>query len=592
MFDFYTSGYLEGKIMAYIKEEDIKAIRESADIVDIISSYLNVSPKGRNYVAVCPFHDDHSPSLVISKERQIFNCFTCRTGGNVFSFVMKYENITFPDAVKLIAEKIGYNLHVDNSQESYRNKFKEEYQIMDYVTKYYMNNLLTSSGATARTYLHNRGISDEIIKEFNIGLADDTNSLIKIANSKKWSIDTLVDLGLVNKIDLNNYDVFNKRIMIPIENLEGQVVGFTGRIYNNEENTAKYMNTKETKIFLKSQILFNYHNARKYIRDEKSVIVVEGNMDAITLASAGIKNCVALMGVALSNMQINTLKKLRVPIILMLDNDTAGEDATIKNGDLLTQNGLNTLVVRLSDAKDPDEYIRTKGIKALKDNINHAIKYIDFKLEYLKKNKNLNNIEDLSIYLKEVLNNISNEDILTKELIISKLSKEYGIDIEILKKSINVNNNIKENNVDKEKKVIKKVNKYSQASHKVLYYMLISEKYIIGYKNKLGYFKELEERVLASEIIYYNKINGEINIADFTSYIIENTECISFLEIIMGENSNTIINDEEFNSCIEAILDIYKKDKIEELKLKIKREMDMEKKTALMNELLEIKKEV
>ena len=365
--------------MAYIKEEEINAIRDQADIVDIISNYLSLKPKGRNYVAVCPFHDDHSPSLVVSKERQMFNCFTCRTGGNVFTFVMKYENVGFIEAIKIVADKIGYNLNIGNLSD-FTSQNKEDYEIMDFAQKYYLNNIFTKDGIAARKYLEKRGIDEAIIKEFNIGVAlDSKDTLYKLLTNKKYSLDKLVNLGLANKFDANVYDTFSKRIMIPIENLKGQVVGFTGRIYNGEVDTAKYMNTKETEIFKKGNILFNYHNARQSIREEKKVIVVEGNMDAIKLSASGIKNVVALMGVALSKEQIDVLKKLKVPIILMLDNDSAGLEATVKNGDELQKYDLDIRVVRLTDAKDPDEYIRSKGLAALKDNIEHATNYLDFK---------------------------------------------------------------------------------------------------------------------------------------------------------------------------------------------------------------------
>ena len=307
--------------MAYIKDEEINAIREGADIVDIISGYLSLKQRGKNFLAVCPFHDDHSPSLVVSRERQMFNCFTCRTGGNVFTFIMKYENVSFVEAVKIVADKIGYNLNIANLSD-FSTANKEDYEIMEFSKKFYLNNIFTEKGISARKYLEERGIDESIIKEFNIGLSlDNKDTLYKLLNSKKHNIDKASDLGLINKVGLDIYDVFSNRIMIPIENLKGQVVGFTGRIFNGEKDTAKYMNTKETEIFKKGQILFNYHNARNSIREEKCVIVVEGNMDAIKLSASGIKNVVALMGVALSKEQIDVLRKLKVPIILMLDND-------------------------------------------------------------------------------------------------------------------------------------------------------------------------------------------------------------------------------------------------------------------------------
>ena len=474
--------------MAYIKDEELSAILERADIVDIISDYLSLKQRGKNYLAVCPFHDDHSPSLVVSRERQIFNCFTCRTGGNVFTFVMKYENVGFVEAVKIVADKIGYNLNIsDYTDHSLHNK--DDYEIMDFAKKYYLNNIFTEQGVKARKYLENRGIDEAIIREFNIGLSlSDKDTLYKVLSNKKYDLDKIANLGLVNKVGLDIYDVFTNRIMIPIEDLKGQVVGFTGRIFNNETDTAKYMNTKETEIFKKGHILFNYHNARKSIRDAKEVVVVEGNMDAITLSAKGIKNVVALMGVALSTEQINVLKKLKVPVILMLDNDSAGMDATVKNGELLQSAQIDTRVVRLTGAKDPDEYIRLKGVNALKDNIKHALKYIDFKLEYLKNNKNLNNMEDLIEYVKEVIFSLNSADDLTKELVISKISKDYEIDAEILKQEL------KNDMVNKTKKVMTdtrqvdkpRLSKYDIAVSKILFSMMCDPTYITIYKNRLG----------------------------------------------------------------------------------------------------------
>lgn len=582
-----------GEDMAYIKDEEINAIREGADIVDIISGYLSLKQRGKNFLAVCPFHDDHSPSLVVSRERQMFNCFTCRTGGNVFTFIMKYENVSFVEAVKIVADKIGYNLNIANLSD-FSTTNKEDYEIMEFSKKFYLNNIFTEKGISARKYLEERGIDESIIKEFNIGLSlDSKDTLYKLLNSKKYNIDKASDLGLINKVGLDIYDVFSNRIMIPIENLKGQVVGFTGRIFNGEKDTAKYMNTKETEIFKKGQILFNYHNARNSIREEKCVIVVEGNMDAIKLSASGIKNVVALMGVALSKEQIDVLRKLKVPIILMLDNDSAGLEATVKNGDELQKYDVDLRVVRLTDAKDPDEYIRIKGVDALKDNIKHALKYIDFKLEYLKNNKNLNNMEDLIIYVKEVISSLNNEDDLTKELVISKISKDYEIDAEILKQELN-NKVVQDTKKETPKKEVTKpkISKYQNAVSKILYSMMCDPTYITVYKNRLGYFKEKKERMLASEIVYYNTVHNNINIADFLTYMMPQEELFAFINEIISENNNTIVSLDEFNSCVDVVLKILKKDEIVELKEKIKQELDVNKKLELIAKLTELKKEV
>lgn len=575
--------------MAYIKDEEINEIRSRANIVDIISGYLQVSQKGKNYVSLCPFHNDHSPSLIISPEKQIFNCFTCRTGGNVFSFVMKYENVSFLEAIKIVAQKIGYDLKIKDLSTNIDSKNKIDYEIYDYAMKYYLNNINTIDGTKAREYLQKRGITESIIKEFKLGYSGASkDTFYQLATKKGWDIDTLDKLGLINKVNENIYDTFINRIVIPIENLKGEVVGFTGRIFNGEDNTAKYLNTKETEIFKKSALLFNYHNAKNFIRERRIVIVVEGNMDAIKLSAKGFKNVVALMGVALSIEQIDILKRLKVPVILMLDNDNAGEDATVKNGETLINSGIDTRVVRLSGAKDPDEYLEKFGIDAMQNNIDNAIKYIDFKIEYLKKNKNLNNVEDIVTYVKEVIGSLNNQDDLTKELILSKISKDYAIDVDILKK------NIKEE--PKETKVVKKnveeikLSKYQKASHKVLYYMLMDEKYINLYKNTLGYFKERNERILASEIVYYKNSVGNINIADFTTYLMNKEEEYRFLEIILSENGNTSINDEEFDTCVKVILDLYKKDEILKIKELIASELDQTKKEDLIKKFTELKR--
>lgn len=575
--------------MAYINEEEINTIRSNADIVEIIGDYLELKQKGRNYVAICPFHDDHTPSLVVSTERQIFNCFTCKTGGNVFSFVMKYENVSFPEAIKIVAKKIGYNLK-SNYDDVVESKYKKEYEIMNFAAKYYMNNINSKEGLEARKYLDKRGITSEIIKEFNIGLATDKPSdLYNILNKKNYSLDELDKLGLVNKYNLDVFDTFQNRIIIPIEDIKGQIVGFTGRIYHNEKDIAKYINTKETIIFKKGNILFNFHNARNYIREKKQAILVEGNMDAIKLSAKGIKNVIALMGVALSKEQIIILKKLNVPIILMLDNDSAGLNATFKNGELLRKNGIEVLVVRLKDAKDPDEYIETKGVNALIDNINHANNYIDFLLESLKNGLDLNNINDLKKYINSIILSTNNEDDLTKELIISKISKEYQIDEKILKQNIDIKQ-IKQKE-DKKEERKPKISKYQKAVSKILYMMMLDNKYITIYKNRLGYFKEKKEREVASEIIYYNSKNY-INIADFLTYILNNEELSEFIDNILGENENTKDSIEEFNNCIEVVLKILKEDEIEKLKVEIKNELDINKKVELMTRLTEIKKEV
>lgn len=579
--------------MAYIKDEEINALRSKADIVEIISGYLNVTAKGKNFVAVCPFHDDHSPSLVISRERQIFNCFTCQTGGNVFSFIMKYENVSFPEAVSIVADKIGFNLSTGITR---RENIKKgpEYEIYDFATKYYANNLLTSFGTTARKYLEKRGITEETIKEFNIGLASDSkDTFYELSKSKNWNAENLTKLGLLNNIGGKYYDVFINRIVFPIENVSGDVVAFTGRIYNGEDNTAKYLNTKETEIFKKGEILFNYHNSKKHIKEKRQVILVEGNMDAIKLSSKGFKNVVALMGVAISEYQIQMLARLKVPIILMLDNDEAGLKATLKNGELLKKDGLKVDVVRLQGAKDPDEYLEKFGIEAMQSFLDHPISYLDFKINHLKENKNMNSVEDVKTFIDEVVSSLNDETDLTKELITSKISKDYNIDLDVLRKMLKRADS-KDKKIPEVKPALekKRKRKYDLAVSKILYYMLNDKKYAQIFKKELGYFKEKKERMLADEIIYYIKTYKTINVADFTTYIMDNKEMYEYLQEILNLNYEVTLSDDEYGSCIKVILNVYINDKVASLKRLIKTENDINKQVELTQKLADIKKEV
>ena len=573
--------------MNLISEEKINEIRDKADIVDVISSYITLTSKGKNYFGVCPFHDDHSPSMSVSREKQMFKCFTCGAGGNVFTFVSKYENISFIEAVKKIADSEGITLDISkiNSKDSV---YKHEYEIMNFATKVFQNNLNTSLGKKAKDYLNNRNINDSIINTFMIGYAENNNKALYNILSKKYKDKDLDDLGLITLNGINSYDKFINRIMIPITDLNNQVVGYTGRIIDKSDQ-AKYINTKETKIYKKGNILFNYYNAKEFIKNKKSVVIVEGNMDAIRLYASGIKNVIALMGTVLTKEQVTIIKNLRVPVILMLDNDEAGETATMNVGDLLNSNNIDVMVVRLSDVKDPDEYIIKNGVDKLSDLINHAVNFVDYKLNKLKDNKNLNNTEELVQYVNKVLKFLENKDNLTKEITIKKLSEEYNIDYDVLKAELKINDAPK--NIEIVKNTNEKKDHYKECANKIFAYMMSDLKYITIFNNKLGYFKEKDERQLFNEIVFYGKKHKNINIADFVSYI-ENFENLKPLvdEIIKYADFDNI-SENIFMEYISYISNYFKNEEVKELKRKIKLETDINKKVELIEELAIIKKE-
>ena len=579
--------------MAYVDNEELNDIRSKANIVDIISSYgIEVIKKGKDYVCVCPFHNDHSPSMSISVSRQIYKCFACGEGGNVFTFVQNYEKVSFVEAVKIVAEKIDYHLKNDISVQRV-DKHKKEHDILNLATMFFQNNLNTSSGIEAKKYLKERKIDEKIINDFQIGLAlDGKDDLFKLLHSKGYSADLLESLGLVTIVNDQVYDFFKGRVVFPILDIEGNVVGFSARIYRGEKDTSKYVNTKETLIFTKGNNLFNYYKARGPSKKKKQIIIVEGQMDAIRVFSSGLENVVALGGTALTQNQINLIKRLNVKVILCLDGDSAGEKATLVNGDLLTKNDINVQVVRLSDYKDPDEYIINKGIDAFKDNINNAIDYIDFKIKAQKKEININNTEELATYINKIIVDVSNiKDPILKEVTLNKISTEYNISLDILKNKLDSLN--KEEKIAREifvsdKKEVKKLNGIDIAIRKILFYMMNDIKYIKLYQNKIGFFEDKLYRDIANEIVYYSEKNQTINVADFISYIQTNEKLGKVVFEIIDANDSEL-NELEFINYIKVLNQKSSELRIKKIKEQIKLELDIDKKKKLLEEIAMIK---
>ncbi len=569
---------------------NIEEIRQKANIIDVITSYdIPLTLKGKNYFGICPFHEDHSPSMSVSPSKQIYKCFSCGAAGNVFTFVKNYENVSFLEAVKIVADKCGLAFNIKLKRET-NNQNKLEYEIMDLALKFYHNNIYTKEATKAKEYLLNRDLREEDIKTFELGYAPlNGQALTKLMLSKGYREEVLDNLGLIKNNDFNPSDLFIDRVMFPIHDLEGRVVGFTARALNDTK-IAKYLNSKENVIFKKGDILFNYHRALKEIKRQKTIIIVEGNMDAIRLYINDFKNVVALMGTALTDKQMEIIKSNRSKVILMLDNDEAGENATLSVGEALEKNNIETLVVRLSNEKDPDSYIVKEGVEAMQNALANPLSFLDFKLNYYKKNKDLNKASDLVSYVKEIIGNLKNvEDNLTKEITIKKLSEEYDIDINILKKELAVQNSPPKK--EKEVKVVKnKLSKYELAASNILYYMMNDLKFVYKFQKELGYFQIKEYRSLANEIIYFGEKNKEINMADFMSFIATKDYIYDFvLEIINRVNVEDLqMND--FTNYLKICQEEMQKQKIAQLKKEIEEELDPNKEMELAQKLIEIKK--
>lgn len=571
--------------MAYISEEEINNIRESSDIVDIISSYIELKKSGNDYVGICPFHEDHSPSLHVSPRLGIYKCFVCNTGGTVFSFVSKYENVSYPESVAIVAKKSGIAFNHDTSHKE-NTKFKKEFNLMELSLKYYQNNLSSSDGIKAKEYLNKRGITDDIIKEFKLGLSLGNNGLYNYLNNKKEDLNLAYDIGLLNKNGIEFYDMFQDRILIPIFDISGNLVGYTGRCYLKDEK-SKYINSRESIIYKKSDILFNFYNAKEYIKKEKEIIIVEGNMDAISMASYGINNVIALMGVVISPHQIEAIKRLNVKVILMLDSDNAGKTATINVGDEIVRQIPNLYVVRLTGAKDPDEYVQKYGIDALKENIKGSTKYIDFKLNTLKEDYNLNSPSELAEYIKKVIGLLNGIDDFEKDIIISKICHENNIDESLIKEKIKP---LKKETIVKENKQARK-GKYTLAVYELLYDMLLNKDFYMIFMNNIGYLKNKVERQYVSLVGTYIKKYNTISISGFMDYIEKYDDVKDLTEKVISSGHKDTISENEFFEIIKIVSQIINEEDIKDLKEKIKNETDVAKKLELMEKLTELKKE-
>ncbi len=574
--------------MPRLAQETIDEIRNSTDIVEIVKEYVPLTQRGKNFLGICPFHQDHSPSMSVSREKQIYKCFSCGAAGNVFHFVSEIESISYIDAVRKLGERLGMKLNTQSFH--VQEKYEKEYEIMAITAAFYQNNLNTKMGLKAKEYLKNRGLDEEFQKEFGIGLSFHQNELSHFLEKKNVSWQDMIDLGLVHEKDLSYHDLFMNRILFPIHNAEGKVVGFTGRVYEKDA-TPKYLNSKETKIFRKGTILFNYHRAKEAIRREKKVIVVEGNMDAIRMYVSGFFNTVALMGTSLTKEQILLLQKFRTPILLMLDNDSAGALATMNVGDLLEKSGLTVEVVRLSGKKDPDEYILTYGVEAMRDNIMHPISFLDFKLQFLKEDKDLKDTSLLAQYVKNVLVSLQGKDAITVDITLNKLVEEYHLNYEVLKQELEV--------TEQKPKILptevsppkKKQTRYELSVNAVLYYMMNDSKYIQMYQNELGYFKEAHYREIASEILYYYELHHTMVFADFLSYVETSPLKEEIMRVIrsINEEKLTETNMEEY---LKMIKEITWKEKINSLKEEMKKTTDIHQKELIAMDITDLGKKI
>ena len=571
-----------------LTSQQINQIRESVDIVDIIGSYLPLVAKGTNFFGVCPFHDDHSPSMSVSRQKQIYRCFSCGAGGNVFSFVMGYENMNFLDAVKFLADKAGIPIQID-SKPLKQKKTSPYYEIYDLALKFYRNNINTAVGKDAKTYLDKRQIGPEIIKEFEIGLSlKNTEMLTKLLLKKNYEPNILKKSGLVNENEKGMHDSYYNRIMFPLWDLEGNVVGFSGRIYQGED-TAKYINTKETEIFKKGELLYNYHRAKREARKTGTVVVMEGFMDVIRAYTIGISNVIATMGTAVTKQQALCIKRMAKEIILCFDGDEAGAKATMACSNELLQMGIVPKIVRLEENLDPDEYILKYGKEQFERKLENPISIMDFKLNYLKQKKDFTNNNDVADYVKLVLKELEKtNDVVLKELTIHKLSEETHLDEAFLKEQLH--EQTPKEVVQVVSKPVAKKTKYDVAEKYLIYYMLESPEVIQLYQNHNTYLPTKLYRELAIEIVQYYKSNHSIHVADFMTSIQDKPNMLTLLNEILAIERDDNYTVDEIMDYINVLHEYGVKFQLKHLNELIQMEINPIKKAEIAQKIVEIRK--
>ncbi|MBI5375965.1 MAG: DNA primase [Candidatus Schekmanbacteria bacterium] len=371
----------------FAANDKVEEIRRASDILDIISEYVSLTKSGRNYKGLCPFHHEKTPSFMVSPDKQIYHCFGCGAGGNVFAFLMKHENLTFPAVLKKLAAKYGIKFNVSgNSKEA--EQIDTVYKINEEASVFFSAALSKTVGKKARSYLDERGIDELIIKKFNVGYAPDSwDSLSTYLSQKRFSREDIVKSGLVvEKQDGRGYyDRFRDRVIFPIEDRDGKVVGFGGRTIGTAKDGAKYINSPETPIYRKGKILYGLSYSKEHIREAKTVLITEGYMDAITAVKYGFNNIVATLGTALTEDHLKVLRAYTDNLILVFDADAAGVKAVIRAWETIAAAGLSSKVLVLPSGEDLDSSLRNRGSEFVQKQISDAVDTGEFIISELVK---------------------------------------------------------------------------------------------------------------------------------------------------------------------------------------------------------------
>ena len=429
-----------------IPEDVIEQVRSQVNIVDVVSQYVQLKQSGKNLFGLCPFHEERTPSFSVSEDKQIFHCFSCGRGGNVFKFMMEIENLSFPEAVKKVAEM--EHLDVDSkyftdaapaSRET--SEQKQLIELHEQAVKLYHHILInTKMGKSALDYLHHRGVNDETIDLYQLGYAPQQRLLKPFFDERQADYQLLRKSGLFSETqDGKLRDRFVDRVMYPIRNATGQTVAFSGRLLAKDSDMPKYLNSPETELFNKRKILFNLDLARPNIRSKQPALLFEGFMDVISAYQGGIKSGIASMGTSLTEQQIYDIQRITREVIVCYDGDAPGQKAIKRAIDAFkqTDHQLDLKVVSIPDGMDPDEFIRNRGADKFQTLLQHAQSPVDFDLNYLKQEANLKTEEGQAAYISEALKLISTiSSGISRDLYLNRLADSFSIDKQVLKQQL------------------------------------------------------------------------------------------------------------------------------------------------------------
>ena len=579
------------KGLARIPQETIDNIRNHVDIVDVISHYIPLTRKGKSYKCICPFHDDHDPSLSVSSEKQIFHCFVCGSGGNVFTFVQMYEKVSFIEAVGIVAKMAGIELDFDTSDISKPKvdpKIASLYKVHQEAIDFCSYELDSVDAKSVKQYLYDRGLSDGIIRKFQLGYNPDGNKLYHFLHAKKYKDEDILRGNLAWQTQNGIKDVFSRRVMIPIHDANGNPVGFSARRIDSSQE-AKYVNTAETDIYIKGNILYNYHRAKDIARKEGKIFVVEGAMDVLAFAKADIENVVATLGTACTTSQLKLLKYLGVKIVLCYDGDKAGQNATYKFYEMAKNENLTVEIIDNKYGLDPDEIIESYGKEALKAMSNKTISWIDFLFTHLKQKYDLNNYSEKKAYAMAIGKEISTlQDTFEKASYYVRLKQITQFDL-----SLEDRNSVKK--VERPQKKVQIIHQPQSGSinaqYQILSQMLLSKRAGEYYRSELGFMLEDDCNSLALYILDYYREHDKLVVADLLDRIKEESVRTILLKIANWDLVHPEYNEDILKDAISKMKQCMMEEKIRRLKEQMNNTNDSNEKNKIALQIFEIRKQ-